>query len=72
MMYKILEGIKHTYSITKPKILFCDGFIYQKVKEALNECGLYDTKICTIDDYKEDVPKLSDFLKETYREKEFK
>lgn len=67
-----LDGIKHIYSITKPKILFCDGAIYQKAKEALEDCGLYDIKIFTIDDFKEDVPKLSDLLKETHREKEFK
>ena len=52
--------------------MFCDGAIYETLKKAFEECELYDTKIFTIDDYKENVPKLADFLKETQREEEFR
>ncbi|KAI8124318.1 4-coumarate--CoA ligase 3 [Lucilia cuprina] len=66
------DGIKHIYSITKPKLMFCDGVIYNKIKDAFEECNLQSTVIYTINDYLEEVPKLSDFLKETQRENDFK
>ncbi|KAM7349498.1 uncharacterized protein ACRADG_008411 isoform 2-T4 [Cochliomyia hominivorax] len=66
------DGIKHIYGITKPKLMFCDAAIYENIKKAFEECELNDTKIYTMDDYKEDVPKLVEFLKETQREEDFK
>ncbi|KAL5276276.1 hypothetical protein ACFFRR_001858 [Megaselia abdita] len=33
------DGIKHMYKITKPKIMFCDGKILQKVTESFEELG---------------------------------
>ncbi|XP_065365856.1 uncharacterized protein LOC135958849 [Calliphora vicina] len=66
------DGIKHIYSITKPKLMFCDAGIYQTVKEAFEECNLHSSVIYTINDCLENVPKLADLLKETQREQEFK
>jgi len=65
------DGIKHTYSTTKPKLLFCDGAIYSRVKEALKEIPL-DIDIYTMKDHIEGVPKVTDMLKETKEEKNFK
>ncbi|XP_023298095.2 probable 4-coumarate--CoA ligase 1 [Lucilia cuprina] len=65
------DGIKHIYSITKPKIMFCDGSAYQKVKESFAECGL-TSKIVTVRDHIEGVPSLDRFLNETGNENYFK
>ncbi|TMW49712.1 hypothetical protein DOY81_005201 [Sarcophaga bullata] len=65
------DGIKHIYSITKPKLMFCDGGIYDKVKKAFEESDLNSTVIYTINDHREGVPKLSDLLSPTHREEEF-
>ncbi|TMW49713.1 hypothetical protein DOY81_005202 [Sarcophaga bullata] len=65
------DGIKHIYSITKPKLMFCDGAIYDKVKKAFEESDLNSTVIYTINEHREGVPKLSDLLSPTQREEEF-
>ncbi|XP_065363972.1 uncharacterized protein LOC135957205 isoform X2 [Calliphora vicina] len=66
------DGIKHIYSITKPKLMFCDGSAYDKIKESFVECGLASTKIVTVRDHIEGVPSLERFLKETGTENEFR
>ncbi|TMW48849.1 hypothetical protein DOY81_006078 [Sarcophaga bullata] len=66
------DGIKHIYSITKPKLMFCEGVIYDKIKESFAECGLESTKIITVGEQIEGVPSLDLFLKETGNESEFR
>ncbi|KAM7349499.1 putative 4-coumarate--CoA ligase 1 [Cochliomyia hominivorax] len=66
------DGIKHIYSITKPKLMFCDGSVYYKFKESFADCGLESTEIFTVRDHIEGVPSLDIFLKETGNEDEFR
>lgn len=44
------EGIVHIFGITRPKILFCDGDIVEKVRSALSdiklECAIYIVDKC--------------------------
>ncbi|XP_058974436.1 uncharacterized protein LOC131800767 [Musca domestica] len=35
-----VRGLKHIYSVTKPRVMFCDGDIYGKVQKALQECDI--------------------------------
>ena len=51
--------------------MFCDGSIYDKVKEAFEESDLNSTVIYTINNHREGIPKLSDLLSPTQREDEF-
>ncbi|TMW48844.1 hypothetical protein DOY81_006073 [Sarcophaga bullata] len=51
--------------------MFCDGGIYDKVKKAFKESDLNSTVICTINEHREGIPKLSDFFSPTQREEEF-
>lgn len=66
------DEIKHMCSITKPNIMFCDSEVYLKVKEALAECGLNATTIYTVLGDIEGVPNITDFLKDTAVEEDFK
>ncbi|XP_061392787.1 probable 4-coumarate--CoA ligase 1 [Musca vetustissima] len=58
------DGIKHVYSLTKPRMMFCDGQLYEKVREALDECGLTATKIYTMCDHIEGVPSIMEFFED--------
>ncbi|XP_011293216.1 uncharacterized protein LOC101891121 [Musca domestica] len=57
-----INGIKHIYSISKPKVMFCDGDIYAKVRQALHECGLTSTDIYTIRKHIEGVSSVEELL----------
>lgn len=57
-----INGIKHIYSITKPKVMFSDGEIYAKVRQALHECGLTSTDIYTIRNHIEGVSSVEELL----------
>ncbi|XP_073843612.1 uncharacterized protein [Musca autumnalis] len=57
-------GIKHVYSLTKPRLMFCDGSIYERVREAFNECGLASTKIYTMSKHLEGVPSIMEFFED--------
>ncbi|XP_037931995.1 probable 4-coumarate--CoA ligase 3 [Teleopsis dalmanni] len=57
------DGIKHIYGITKPKILFCDGGIYETLKEAFQEINL-ESDIYTIKDHIVGVPNVTNLFKE--------
>ncbi|XP_073836128.1 uncharacterized protein [Musca autumnalis] len=60
-----VNGIKHIYAITRPRLMFCDGKIYTKMKQALDECDLHSTVIYTVRNHIEGVPSIEDFLKYT-------
>ncbi|XP_046808106.1 4-coumarate--CoA ligase 1-like [Lucilia cuprina] len=66
------KGIAHVYSITKPKIMFCDGDNYKSVKSALEECNLCDTIIYTVSNHIDKVPSLEELMEYTEGEKDFK
>ncbi|XP_037936533.1 4-coumarate--CoA ligase-like 7 [Teleopsis dalmanni] len=65
------DGIKHIFSITKPKMMFCDGEIFQKVKAAFDESGLKAT-IYTLTDHIEGVSEITEFLQNTGTEHTYK
>ncbi|XP_061394007.1 probable 4-coumarate--CoA ligase 1 [Musca vetustissima] len=56
------DGIKHVYSLTKPRMMFCDGQLYEKVREALDECGLKATEIYTISKHLDGAPSIMEFF----------
>lgn len=66
------KGIGHIYSITRPKIMFCDGNIYEKVAYALNECDLGNTIIYTVSNHIDNVPTVDELLTEIEGEKDYK
>ncbi|XP_005189320.2 probable 4-coumarate--CoA ligase 1 [Musca domestica] len=55
-------GIKHVYSLTKPRMMFCDGDLYERVREALDECDLGATKIYTMSNHVDGVPSIMEFF----------
>ncbi|XP_037931996.1 probable 4-coumarate--CoA ligase 1 [Teleopsis dalmanni] len=57
------DGIKHIYGITKPKLMFCDGGIYETVKEAIQEINL-ESDIYTVKDHIVGVPNVTNFFQE--------
>ncbi|XP_005189318.2 uncharacterized protein LOC101889887 [Musca domestica] len=57
-------GIKHVYSLTKPRMMFCDGDLYERVREALDECDLGATKIYTMSNHVDGVPSIMEFFED--------
>ncbi|XP_073838508.1 probable 4-coumarate--CoA ligase 1 [Musca autumnalis] len=57
-------GIKHVYSLTKPRMMFCGGDLYERVREALDECNLSGTKIYTMTNHIEGVPNIMEFFED--------
>ncbi|KAL5276830.1 hypothetical protein ACFFRR_002194 [Megaselia abdita] len=55
------EAIVHSWSKTKPKVVFCNGALYDLVKEARDEIGL-DYVIYTVNDHKEGVKSIDEIL----------
>lgn len=66
------DGIQHAYSITRPKLMFCDGNIYETVREALLACNLSSTIIYTVSNHIEGVPTIMEFFEETNQNGKFK
>ncbi|KAM7344317.1 uncharacterized protein ACRADG_011095 [Cochliomyia hominivorax] len=59
------DVIKNLFDITKPKIIFCDGGHYEKVKEATMK---FKPTIYTIHNHLYGVKKIEDLLEPTTRE----
>ncbi|XP_061389631.1 luciferin 4-monooxygenase-like [Musca vetustissima] len=59
-----VNGLKYVYNLTQPKLMFCDGEIYQKVRQALEECGLSATKIFTVRNHMDGIPNVMEFFEE--------
>ncbi|KAM7361898.1 uncharacterized protein ACRADG_012762 [Cochliomyia hominivorax] len=57
-----LSIVKHIYSFIQPKIIFCDGQYYKKVKEASEP---FKPLIYTLCNHLDNVPKLEDLLQPT-------
>lgn len=55
------DAIVHSWSKTKPKIVFCDGSLYDLVKEAGEKMGL-NYLIYTVNDHKEGVKTVDEIL----------
>ncbi|XP_055913469.1 probable 4-coumarate--CoA ligase 1 [Eupeodes corollae] len=64
------DGIRHTFNISKPKITFCDGEIYQLVKESLAEINP-SIKIYTMKNHLEGVRRIEDLIVSTGKEASF-
>ena len=65
------DGIKHIYSITKPKIMFCDGSILPKMKEALKEINL-NCDIYTMSDHVSGSREITEFLQSSSNEENYR
>lgn len=56
------DAIIHSWSKTRPKIVFCDGAIYDLVKEAGKEMGL-NYLIYTVNNHRKGVKTVDELLK---------
>ncbi|XP_055840538.1 probable 4-coumarate--CoA ligase 3 [Episyrphus balteatus] len=65
------DGVRHIFSITKPKIMFCDGGeVYQIVKESLAEIDP-SIPIYTIKNHFEGVRRIEELIVSTGKEASF-
>ncbi|XP_073842173.1 probable 4-coumarate--CoA ligase 1 [Musca autumnalis] len=67
-----VKGLKHVYSLTKPKIIFCDGEVYSKVRQALRDCELEETIIYTVRNHIDGVPSVMEFLDVSIGDEEYR
>uniref|UniRef100_A0A1I8PMU7 AMP-dependent synthetase/ligase domain-containing protein n=1 Tax=Stomoxys calcitrans TaxID=35570 RepID=A0A1I8PMU7_STOCA len=65
------EGIKMVCSCTMPRMIFCDGVNYQRIREAFDECGLSSSVVITLNDHVEGVPSILDFLEEKVKPEQY-
>lgn len=68
----ILDEITHLFGITRPKVVFCDGQLYEFVFESCTNLKL-STQIITMKDHVDikEVMKIQDLLKPTESENMF-
>lgn len=55
------EAISYSWSKTKPKLVFCDGSVYNTVKEVVSDLGL-NSEIYTLNDHVEGVKTVQDLF----------
>lgn len=55
------ETVKHCWSKTRPKVIFCDGHVYSIVKEVVAELNL-DCDIFTLNQHIKGVQSIEDLL----------
>lgn len=60
----------HMFSITKPRAIFCDAEVFEKVQECLIELG-NDAKIFTFNESVENALPVEDLFEESPEEKTF-
>lgn len=65
------ETIAHLWKKTTPKVVFCDGNVYDRVKEVKEENGL-DYLIYTLNHHIDGVSKVEDLLEAHPMEKSFR
>ncbi|KAL5276831.1 hypothetical protein ACFFRR_002195 [Megaselia abdita] len=65
------EAIAHSWKKTTPKVVFCDGHAYERVKEVKEENGL-NYIIFTLNHHIEGVPKVDDLFVSHPMEKIFR
>ncbi|XP_060654533.1 uncharacterized protein LOC132790114 [Drosophila nasuta] len=56
------DTIKYIYNITKPKLIFCDGLEYEKIKSATRA---WQPEIFTMIDHIDNVPRIESLLDPT-------
>lgn len=67
-----VNGYKHIYSMRNPKMMFCDGENYSKIKQAFDECGLSNCIIYTVRNHLVGVPNILEFFEEIADEENFR
>uniref|UniRef100_T1GWB0 AMP-dependent synthetase/ligase domain-containing protein n=1 Tax=Megaselia scalaris TaxID=36166 RepID=T1GWB0_MEGSC len=55
------EAISYSWSKTKPKLVFCDGSVYNTVKEVVSDLGL-NSEIYTLNDHVDGVKAVQDLF----------
>ncbi|KAL5278031.1 hypothetical protein ACFFRR_002961 [Megaselia abdita] len=55
------EAIEYSWQKTKPKVVFCDGSVYETVKEVIGDLGL-KCEIITLRDHIDGVKKIQDLF----------
>ncbi|XP_059225112.1 uncharacterized protein LOC131997722 [Stomoxys calcitrans] len=58
------RGIEMIYSCTMPRMIFCDGVDYQRIREAFDKCGLSSSLVVTLNDHMEGVASILEFFEE--------
>lgn len=64
--YNYVATTKHVFSITKPKVVFCDGGDIDKIQ---NATAAWKPDIFTLTDHVEGVPSIETLLKPTGTER---
>lgn len=64
------KAIAHCWNKTKPKVVFCDGSVYETVKEVLGDLGL-KCEIFTLREHVEGVKKIEDLFIDRGDEEKF-
>ena len=59
------DSIRHLFGITRPKVIFCDGTLYDKVFQTTQS---WSPSIFTLDDHVEGVPQVESLLEPTESE----
>lgn len=59
------ETMKHLFSITRPRIIFCDGFVYQRLSIIAR---ILKTHVYTLKDHRLGMPRVEDLLEPTKAE----
>lgn len=59
------ETIQHIFNITKPKVIFCDGSIYNVMSVATK---MWNPLIYILDDHMEGIANIQDLLEPTTTE----
>jgi len=62
---KDAQVVKNLYALTKPKIMFCDGSDYERIKEVTKE---WAPKLITLTGFVEGAINIEDLLKPTKEE----
>ncbi|XP_065365339.1 probable 4-coumarate--CoA ligase 1 [Calliphora vicina] len=62
------DTVSHCYGLTKPKLIFCDGEIYEKIRSTTKN---YCSMIVTISEHIEGVSKVLDLLRPTMGEENY-
>lgn len=67
-----VNGLKHVFSMSRPKLMFCDGEKLAMVQQAFQEIGLSSCKIYIVRNPVKGIPNIAEFFEEdgdeeTYR-----
>uniref|UniRef100_A0A1I8Q2J7 AMP-dependent synthetase/ligase domain-containing protein n=1 Tax=Stomoxys calcitrans TaxID=35570 RepID=A0A1I8Q2J7_STOCA len=65
------KGIKIIYSCTQPRMIFCDGINYWRIREAFDECGLASSPVVTLNGHIKGVPSILEFFEQEVKPEEY-